>query len=181
MKESTKDSKQCNCRQKKNNYCPLDGKCLTKCVVYEATVTVTTSNNQETYIRLTENEHRRDSICNVIFQIRTQEKFNNTFAITFGNLKKNNNKSINFNIKWEVVKKVKAFAPGEKVRKLCLQEKLSILRSAPSLNYKKKTTKFLDIACIRNDSISTKTTIHFQLMRFPLCTESLILYKNNIG
>ena len=47
MKESTQDSKLCNCRQK--NSCPLDGKCLTKCVVYKATVTETTSNNQETY------------------------------------------------------------------------------------------------------------------------------------
>ena len=44
------------------------------------------------------------------------------------------NKNINFNIKWEVVKKVKPFAPSDKVWKLCLQEKLSILRSAPSLN-----------------------------------------------
>ena len=43
-------------------------------------------------------------------------------------------KSINFNIKWEVFKKVKPFAPNDKVCKLCLQEKLSILRSAPSLN-----------------------------------------------
>ena len=48
MKESTQDSKLCNCRQKSS--CPLDGKCLTKCVVYKATVTETTSNNQETYI-----------------------------------------------------------------------------------------------------------------------------------
>ena len=38
--------------------CPLDGKCLTKCVVYNATVTETTSNNQETYIGLTENEFK---------------------------------------------------------------------------------------------------------------------------
>ena len=36
------------------------------------------------------------------------------------------NKSINFNIKWEVVKKVKPFAPGDKVFKLYLQEKLSM-------------------------------------------------------
>ena len=42
------------------------------------------------------------------------------------------NKSINFNIKWQVVKKVKPFAPSDKVCKLCLQEKLSFLRSAPS-------------------------------------------------
>ena len=44
------------------------------------------------------------------------------------------NKNINFNIKCEVVKKVKPFAPSDKVCKLCLQEKLSTLRSAPSLN-----------------------------------------------
>ena len=57
MKESTQDSKLCNCQQK--NSCPLDGKCLTKCVVYKATVTgTTTSNNQETYIGLTENEFK---------------------------------------------------------------------------------------------------------------------------
>ena len=36
-------------------------------------------------------------------------------------------KNINFNIKWEIVKKVKPFAPSDKVCKLCLQEKLSIL------------------------------------------------------
>ena len=56
MKESTQGSKLCNCRQK--NSCPLDGKCLTKCVVFKATVTETTSNNQETYIGLTENEFK---------------------------------------------------------------------------------------------------------------------------
>ena len=56
---------------------------------------------------------------------------------------------INFNIKWEVVKKVKPFAPGDKVCNFCIQEKLSILRSAPSL---KKNTNFLDFVCIRNDS-----------------------------
>ena len=33
IKESTHDSKLCNCRQE--NSCPLDGKCLTKCVVYK--------------------------------------------------------------------------------------------------------------------------------------------------
>ena len=54
MKESTQDSKLCNWQQK--NSCPLDGKCLTKCVVYKATVTETTSNNQEMHIGLTENE-----------------------------------------------------------------------------------------------------------------------------
>ena len=43
-------------------------------------------------------------------------------------------KNINCNIKWQVVKRVKPFAPSNKLCGLCLQEKLSILRSAPSLN-----------------------------------------------
>ena len=51
------DSKLCNCRQNKNSG-PLDGKCLTKCVVYKATVTEIASNKQEKYIGLTENEFK---------------------------------------------------------------------------------------------------------------------------
>ena len=38
--------------------CPFNGKCLTKCVVYKATVTETYINKQETYTRLTENEFK---------------------------------------------------------------------------------------------------------------------------
>ena len=56
MKESTQDSKLCNCRQK--NSCPPDGKCLTKCVVYKSTVTETTSYSQATYIGRTEHEFK---------------------------------------------------------------------------------------------------------------------------
>ena len=45
-------------KKKKKNSCPLDGKCLTKCVVYKATVTETDKKKQETYIGLTENEFK---------------------------------------------------------------------------------------------------------------------------
>ena len=43
-------------------------------------------------------------------------------------------KNTDYNIKWEIIKNVKPYAPGEKTCKLCLQEKLSILISKPSLN-----------------------------------------------
>ena len=129
MKESTQDSKLCNCWQK--NSCPLDGKCLTKCVVFKATVTETTSNNQETYIGLTENE------CKTRFNLHKSSfklEHRRTSTTLSDHVWKLKNKYINFNIKWEVVKKAKPFAPSDKVCKLCRQEKLSILRSAPSLN-----------------------------------------------
>ena len=129
MKESTQDSKLCNCRQKSS--CPLDGKCLTKCVVYKATVTETTSKNQETYIGLTENEFKtRFNLHKSSFKLE-HKRTSTTLSDTVWKLKK---KNINFNISWQVVKRVKPFAPSNKVCGLCLQEKLSILRSAPSLN-----------------------------------------------
>ena len=49
------DKKKCNCRSK--NLCPLDGACLTKNIIYEATVT-TSSGNAMTYIGMTEHEFK---------------------------------------------------------------------------------------------------------------------------
>ena len=129
MKESTQDSKLCNFRQKDS--CPLDGKCLTKCVVYKATVTETTSNNQETYIGLTENEFKtRINLHKSSFKLK-HKRTSTTLSEHVWKLK---NKNIDFNIQWEIVKKVKPSALNDKVCKPSLQEKLSILRSAPSLN-----------------------------------------------
>ena len=54
MKEATQDSKLFNCRHKKT----LAHLTATKYAVYKAAVTETTSNNQETYIGLTENEFK---------------------------------------------------------------------------------------------------------------------------
>ena len=82
-RESTQDSKLCICRQK--NSCPLDGKCLTKCVVYKATVTEPTSNNQETYIGLTGNECKtRFNLHKSSFKLDHRE-LHQHLAITFGN------------------------------------------------------------------------------------------------
>ena len=46
-KESPQNDKLCNCRQQNKRSCPLDRKCLTKCVVYKATVTETDSKKQK--------------------------------------------------------------------------------------------------------------------------------------
>ena len=106
-----------------------------KGVVYKATVTETTSNNQETYTRLTENEFK--TIFN-LHKSTIKLKHKRTSTTLSEHVWKLKNNTINFNIQWEIVKKVKPFAPNDKVCKLCLQGKLSILRYAPSLNNKKK-------------------------------------------
>ena len=134
----------CNCTEWKNqlkiaNYVTVGKKALAHLMasaslnafVYKATVTETTSNNQETYIGLTENEFKtRFNLHKSSFKLE-HKRTSTTLSDHVWKLKKNN---INFNISWQVVKRVKPFAPNNKVCGLCLQEKLSILRSAPSLN-----------------------------------------------
>ena len=106
MKESNQESKLCNCRQKYS--CPLDGKCLTKYDVYKATVTETTSNNQETYIGLTENEFKTRFNLHMSSSKLEYKRTSTTLSEhvwKFKKKKKKDNKSINFKITWEVVKK----------------------------------------------------------------------------
>ena len=95
MKESTQDSKLCNCRQKSS--CPLERKCLTKCVVYKATVTETTWNNQETYIGLTENKFKtRFNLHKSSFKLE-HKRTSTTLSDHVWKLKK---KNINLNSRW---------------------------------------------------------------------------------
>ena len=118
-------------KKKKNNSCPLDRKCLPKCVVYKATMTETDSKKQETYIGLTENEFKtRFNLHKPTFKL----KHKRTTTTLRDHIWKRKKKNTDFKIKWEIVKRVKPYAPGEKVCKLCLQEKFSILISKLSLN-----------------------------------------------
>ena len=108
---------------------------LSLCPSLYITVTETTSNNQEMYIGLTGNEFKtRFNLHKSSFKLE-HKRTSTTLSDHVWKLKK---KNINFNITWQVVKRVKPFAPSNKVCELCLQEKLSILRSAPSLNKRNK-------------------------------------------
>ena len=52
IKAPENPTKECNCRYKES--CPLQGKCLTESVVYQATVTRKDNQQKETYVGLTE-------------------------------------------------------------------------------------------------------------------------------
>ena len=86
---------------------------------------------QETYIGQTENEFKtRFNLHKSSFKLEHQRN-TTTLSDHIWKLKK---KNTDFNIKWEIIKNVKPYAPGEKICKLCLQEKCSIVISKPSLN-----------------------------------------------
>ena len=126
MKESTQDSKLCNCRQKTKSR-PLDDMCLTKWVAI-AIVTETTSNNQETYIGLRENEFKTRFNLHKSSLKLEHKRTSTTLSDHVWKLKKQQHR---LQHQMGGRQKMKLFALSDKVGKLCLQEKLSIIRSAP--------------------------------------------------
>ena len=98
----------CNCRNK--HACPLQNKCMSKDIVYKATIN--TGNEQDTkhYIGMTSNTFK--------------ERYRNHIKHVW-HLKQN---KTDFTIKWSIVKKSISYTGGSKRCNLCLDEKITILK-----------------------------------------------------
>ena len=117
-----KSTKSCNCRRPAE--CPINGNCLQKSVIYQATVTNKNDVSKETYIGLTKNEFK--------------ERFNG-HKPTFENVSKRNStelskhvwnlkdKNIDFEIKWAILRKSKPYNNKSRKCHLCLLEKYYII------------------------------------------------------
>ena len=118
------DTRLCNCRKKEE--CPLDGKCLTKSLVYEADVE--TDQTTMTYFGLTErtfkerfNQHQSD--------FRHDKHRHNTALSKYIHMLKDNNTQ--YKITWSIHSRAHAYKPGSQHCDLCLQEKLAICLADP--------------------------------------------------
>ena len=112
----------CNCRRK--NECPLEGKCLSSGVVYQAIVTRNDNSKQESYIGLTENSFKtRYNGHNSSFRIQSKRNAT-TLSSYIWSLKDN---SINYSIKWKIVGKANPYSTSTKLCNLCLMEKYFII------------------------------------------------------
>ena len=127
LQEETLNARLCNCKNK--NQCPLEGRCLTKDIVYAANVTTTSDQKTKTYIGISETEfktryrnhqkslnHRRyekdTELSKFVWALRDQD--------------------INFEIKWSILRRSPSYNPISKSCSLCLTEKLLLC------NYKDK-------------------------------------------
>ena len=114
----------CNCR--KNTECPLNGECLTKSLVYEATLK--TNEDAFTYIGLTGDTFKsRYTAHKSSF---THEKYRTSTALSqkIWELKESN---INYTLSWSILKKSHSYKGGGRGKcDLCLIEKLEILKRA---------------------------------------------------
>ena len=113
--------------------CPVQGKCKTEGVVYEACVKETISGNKETYTGLTSrkfktrfNEHNLD-MNNPGGRIKSK------LSSHIWSLK---DKGISYEVTWRLLDKAPSFNPTTKKCRLCLKEKYFIMyrRDSSSLN-----------------------------------------------
>ena len=112
---------QCNCRKK--DQCPLDNKCLSSSVIYNAQVT--TNNTTKNYIGLTEGTFKqRFSQHKSTFKHR--KHINNTELSKY--IWQLRDKKQDFNIKWSIISRARPYSNISKRCDLCLTEKLMIIK-----------------------------------------------------
>ena len=121
-KQETNEQKLCNCRR--GNPCPLDRKCLTPNIIYQATVQRDDNNHEETYIGLTENSFKT-RYNNHTSSFRNESKRTSTTLSQYiWDLKDNN---ISYSLKWRIISKCSSYSPSSKKCNLCIKEKYFII------------------------------------------------------
>ena len=124
-KDTNVDERTCSCPKGKKDECPLMNKCLSKAIVYKATVEQT----GKYYIGITEMEFKR-RLAKHKHSFKNQADKNST---TLSHHVWESNLAPTPQIKWEVMKKSTARKPGDRECQLCLEEKLQILKQNKDL------------------------------------------------
>ena len=120
---STEDTtNNCNCRIKEK--CPVDNKCQTSSLIYQATVTRHDNNKDETYIGLTDNtfQTRYNGHTN---SFRHSNYRNSTALSNYIWMLKD--KKISYSLKWKIIDRGRAYKPSGKNCSLCDLEKFHII------------------------------------------------------
>ena len=112
----------CNCRQK--SACPLQGKCLTESIVYQATVKHVEKGTEETYVGLTEGPFKTRYFNHISSFPNVKTKHATELSKHIWSLKEDNTR---YAIVWKIMKKCKAYSSGSKLCNLCLHEKFVIM------------------------------------------------------
>ena len=122
----------CNCREKSE--CPMDGKCLSKCIVYKAEVE--SNNNTRIYYGISEGEFKT-RYYNHTKSFRGRKYENDTeLSKHIWGLKDSN---MNYQLKWSISSFASPYKCGTKKCDLCLSEKVAIVRTDPKILLNKRT------------------------------------------
>ena len=127
----------CNCRN--SNSCPVEKKCLTKGVIYQATVTRNDNSERETYIGLTENTFKeRYTGHKSSFEIKNPKNATalSQYIWSLKDLK------VPFSVNWKIVARSNPYSTSSKICSLCLTEKYFIIfkPDMATLNHRNEMT-----------------------------------------
>ena len=171
--EKTEDPQaQCNCLRSRRDACPLQGKCLTSCLVYRADVTDTVSNNTHTYygqcmrsfkkrytehctsfsMPLKDRELEDGTILTIKDQIETK-KNKSELAAHIWKLKEDQKP---FKISWHIQRKAYPYSNGAKVCNLCSWEKFYILMGDPKTTINSRSELFFRCKSQRDCLLSNR-------------------------
>jgi hypothetical protein len=113
---------ECNCR--KGKQCPLDGKCLTEGIIYQAKITRLDNSKVESYIGLTDNSFKT-RFNGHTSSFRNEPKRNSTALSHYVWKLKDNNTP--YEIKWKLITRAQSYSTTSKLCNLCLKEKYFII------------------------------------------------------
>ena len=123
QQKSTATARECNCRDR--NSCPLEGKCLTTSIIYQASVTTNDGKPTEHYIGLTDNTFKTRYTNHKTSFTHANKKNSTELSKHVWKLKEAN---IDYNIKWSILKQASSYNTRTKKCNLCLWEKFFIIR-----------------------------------------------------
>jgi hypothetical protein len=117
----THQQRTCNCRDKAN--CPLNGHCLQKSVIYQATVT-SDSGTTETYVGLTEQEFKSRYRNHTTSFNNKKYKNSTELSKHIWELRDDNTR---YDVKWTIISRAPAYSTAYATCQLCLTEKYYIM------------------------------------------------------
>ena len=113
---------ECNCRSR--DKCPLDGKCLIKSIVYQATVTTNDNKPDQTYVGLTANTFKTRFTNHKASFTSAKKKHSTELSKYIWQIKE---KNIDHEIKWKILRRASAYSNTSNRCNLCLWEKYFII------------------------------------------------------
>ena len=133
-KPESDNNKDCNCRA--TAICPVDGKCMTESVVYQAVVQRADNNHQESYVGLTANKFKTRYNAHKSSFRHERYRHATTLSQYVWFLKEND---IAHAISWKILQQARPYTPATKTCNLCNLEKFFFIiykQSMASLNSK---------------------------------------------
>ena len=134
-KEKIKEEqiKLCNCRNR--TLCPLQGNCLQKGVVYQATVTQTSTMREEIYIGITENEFKTRYNQHTSSFRSSHKSSATSLSEHIWKLKESNT---DHTVTWKILEKAQPYSPTTGKCNLCTTEKAYIAYTHPTLSKRRE-------------------------------------------